>query len=65
MEILNNPSFEKGEELLWAEMNFENKVTVSSHLENNKMVFGICINCLNNNNCIWMENKKIECEEYS
>jgi|GEM_PF-4887815 len=65
MEILNNPSFQKGEDTLWAEMNFENTIKVSSHFENNIMVFGICSNCLNNSNCVWMQTKKIECEEYS
>ncbi|GGD17628.1 hypothetical protein [Flavobacterium orientale] len=65
MEILNKPSFQKGEEMLWAEMNFENKITMPSHFEKKIMVFGICSNCLNNNNCVWMQNEKIECEEYS
>jgi hypothetical protein len=64
MEILKTQSFEKRKEMLLAEMNFENKITVSSHFENNIMVFGICSNCLNNSNCVWMQTKKIECEEY-
>lgn len=64
MEILNNYSFEKETEMLLEKMSFENNFTVSSYLENNKMEFGICSNCLNNSKCVWMQTKKIECEEY-
>lgn len=64
MEILKTQSFEKRKDMLLTEMNYEKKVTVSSHFENKIIVVGICSNCLNNSNCVWMQNKKVECEEY-
>ena len=65
MEVLKNTSFEKRKEMLWAEMNFENDETILTHLEKKTKMLGICSNCLNNSNCVWMENKKMECEEYN
>lgn len=65
MEMLKNQSFKKREEKLFVEMNFNDNVSVSSHFDNQIALLGICNNCLNNSNCVWIENKKIVCEEYN
>lgn len=65
MKPLKNQSFEKRKEKLFVEINILNKVHVSSHFDNQIVLLGICSNCLNNHNCVWMENKKIACEEYN
>lgn len=65
MEILKNKSVEKKEKILFTATVFENKQTMLSHFENYIVLFGICSNCLNNSNCVWIEKNKIECEEYN
>lgn len=65
MKPLKNQSFEKRKEKLFVEINILNKVNVSSHFDNPTVLLGICSNCLNNSNCVWMESKKITCEEYN
>ncbi len=66
METIKKQSFEKRKGMLWAETGIASKETVSASPLNNPVVLsGICSNCLNNGNCVWMENKKTVCEEYN
>lgn len=51
--------------MLMAETDFEKKVVVPALFYGNAQQLAICINCLNNIDCVWMENKKMHCEEYN
>jgi len=64
MEILKTQSLDERNEMLFPELDYEKKVVVSSHFENETMLLGICSNCLNSNDCVWMQGGKVECEEH-
>lgn len=62
-ETLLKKSTSKRKKQLLSEMNTFTEAAVALS-PSNLVSLGICSTCSNNNECVWLQNHKIECEEF-